>query len=72
MGFEGKQPEEFADHVRELLEEEQKGKADDEVFGRNFATRAFKPTDPRTKYILWKLSAPTGETFLNIGEIQRA
>lgn len=43
----------------------------DDYFYLNFSNGTFiKAADTRTKYILWKLSEPTGETILNIGEIQ--
>jgi uncharacterized protein with ParB-like and HNH nuclease domain len=44
---------------------------DNDFFYRAFSKSTFvKAADTRTKYILWKLSEPTGETILNIGEIQ--
>ena len=65
-----KKPREFLKHIKERLTREIKKNVDDEIFKRNFISRSFKPTDPRTKYILWKLSEPTGETILNIKEVQ--
>jgi len=70
MELKGKQPQEFKEIVKNKLLQEIKNNADDEIFRRNFRQRAFKPNESRTKYILWKLSKPTGETALNIGEIQ--
>ncbi|MDF2958174.1 MAG: DNAse/DNA nickase [Candidatus Alkanophagales archaeon MCA70_species_1] len=65
-----KQPQEFKEIIKNKLLQEIKNNADDEIFRRNFSQRAFKPNETRTKYILWKLSKPTGETALNIREIQ--
>lgn len=66
-----KQPShEIVKTVRNKLTSEIKRNADNEVFRRSFANRNFKPSDSRTKYILWKLSKPTGETVPNIREIQ--
>jgi len=52
------------------LLKEIKNNVDDEIFKRNFSQRHFQPNDTRTKYILWKLSNPTGETMVNIEQIQ--
>ena len=65
-----KQPQKFKIIIKNKLLQEIKNNADDEIFKRNFSQRAFKPNETRTKYILWKLSKPTGETALNIKEIQ--
>jgi len=70
MELQNKEPKEFNGIIRQKLSQEIKNNVDDEIFKRNFASRSFKPTEPRTKYILWKLSNPTGETSLNIKEIQ--
>ncbi len=40
-----------------------------EDFIKRFESRKFKPSSARTKYILWKLSMPTGETTLNVVDI---
>lgn len=43
---------------------------DDDTFFKNFKNNAFKSSETRTKFMLWKLSEPTGETILNIDELQ--
>lgn len=63
-------PEEFKRVIIQAFYSEFKNNIDDEIFKRNFINREFKPSEPRTKYILWKLSKPTGETSLNLKEIQ--
>jgi uncharacterized protein with ParB-like and HNH nuclease domain len=68
--LQNKKPVEFKVIIRQKLLQEIRNNVDDEIFKRNFASRNFKATEPRTKYILWRLSRPTGETSLNIKEIQ--
>ena len=63
-------PSEFKVTVGKELSQQVKNNLDDEIFRRNFISRTFKPTETRTKYILWKLSEPTGETSINIRNIQ--
>jgi len=70
MMLKDKQPQEFRGIIKNKLLQEIENNADDEIFRRNFGQRAFKPNETRTKYILWNLSKPTGETALNIREIQ--
>lgn len=70
MGLSDIQNDEIISYIDNALVKEQRGKVDDEIFRRNFSARQFKSSEPRTKYILWKLSKPTGETLLNFGEIQ--
>ncbi|ROL56129.1 HNH endonuclease [Bacteroidetes/Chlorobi group bacterium Naka2016] len=70
MELQNKVPAEFKETIKQKLSQEIRNNVDDEIFKRNFASRNFKATEPRTKYILWKLSRPTGETSLNIKEIQ--
>jgi len=70
MELKDAQPQKFKTIIKNKLLQEIKNNADDEIFKRNFSQRAFKPNETRTKYILWKLSRPTGETALNIKEIQ--
>jgi hypothetical protein len=70
MELQNKNPTEFKRIIGQKLSQEIRNNVDDEIFKRNFASRNFKATEPRTKYILWKLSKPTGETSLNIKEIQ--
>jgi len=70
MELKDKQPQEFKEIIKNKLLQEIKNNTDDEIFRRNFSQRAFKPNENRTKYILWKLSRPTGETALNIKAIQ--
>jgi len=55
--------------IKDKLNNEIKKNVDDTIFENNFIKRAFKPSEKRTKYILWRLSKPTGETMINIGEI---
>jgi uncharacterized protein with ParB-like and HNH nuclease domain len=63
-------PIEFEKLIKQKFSQEIKNNVDNEIFKRNFISRNFKATEKRTKYILWKLSRPTGETLLNINEIQ--
>jgi hypothetical protein len=56
--------------LKNKLDKEISENVDDNVFETNFNKRVFKPSEKRTKYILWKLSKPTGETNINIHEIQ--
>jgi len=70
MESKNKQPQELKTIIKNKLFQEIRSNADDEIFKRNFSQRAFKSNETRTKYILWKLSKPTGETALNIKEIQ--
>jgi len=70
MELQNKNPAEFKEIIKQKLSQGIKNNVDDEIFKRNFASRNFKATEPRTKYILWKLSKPTGETSLNLKEIQ--
>lgn len=46
------------------------GNINDDYFMSHFSNNPFRPSDTRTKYILWKLSKPTGETIMNISDIQ--
>lgn len=70
MELKTKEHSEFKETIKQKFSQEIKNNVDDEIFKRNFASRNFNPTEPRTKYILWKLSKPTGETLLNMKEIQ--
>jgi len=63
-------PIEVLQSIKERLDREVKTNVDDTAFQRNFLKRAFKPSERRTKYLLWKLSKRTGETTVNISEIQ--
>jgi len=56
--------------IKNRLDIEIKANVDDAVFKNNFVKRNFKPSERRTKYVLWQLSKPTGETTININEIQ--
>ncbi|MCM8827608.1 MAG: DUF262 domain-containing HNH endonuclease family protein [Candidatus Omnitrophica bacterium] len=67
---ENKNPPKFKDAIKQKLSQAIRNNADDEIFKRSFSLRTFKTAESRTKYILWKLSKPTGETSLNIKEIQ--
>lgn len=70
MELKGKIPSECVKVIKQELCQEIKRNVDDETFKKSFRSRSFNPAEKRTKYILWKLSQPTGETLLNIGEIQ--
>jgi len=70
MELKNERPQEFKMIIKNKLSQEIKNNVNDEIFKRNFSQRAFKPNETRAKYILWKLSKPTGETTLNIKEIQ--
>ncbi len=69
-GLKQKNFEEYLDYIEGKLSRYVKENVDDEIFKRNFTSRNFKPGEQRTKYILWKLSDPTGETILDINEIE--
>jgi hypothetical protein len=60
----------FKNIIAKKLYEEIKNNVNDEIFKANFSMRDFAPNQSRTKYILWKLSEPTGETILNVKEIE--
>lgn len=66
----GVAPEGYAGKIREILDVHVRSNAADEFFVRSFTTRAFRPGERRTKYILWKLSLPTGETSMNTRDVQ--
>ncbi len=61
---------EYLDYIRDSFSKEIFKNADDETFKRYFNSKKFTPNDRRTKYIIWKLSDPTGETIFDINEIQ--
>lgn len=61
---------EYIDYIRDSFSKEIFKNTDDETFKRNFITKKFTPNDRRTKYIIWKLSDPTGETIFDINEVQ--
>jgi len=56
--------------IRSRLDREIKMNVDNSIFKSNFLKRSFKPSERRTKYVLWRLSKPTGETMININDIQ--
>jgi|GEM_PF-1233902 uncharacterized protein with ParB-like and HNH nuclease domain len=62
-------PKEITKVIWRLMSREVKNAVDDEIFRRSFSRRRFKPSETRTKYILWKLSRPTGETMLHISNV---
>lgn len=70
MELQNKNPAEFKNVIKQKLSQEIENNVNDEIFKRSFSSRNFKANEPRTKYILWKLSKPTGETSLNTKEIQ--
>lgn len=61
---------EYLDYIKDSFSKEIFKNADDETFRRNFNSKKFNPNDRRTKFIIWQLSDPTGETFFDINEIQ--
>ncbi|MBE3128273.1 MAG: DUF262 domain-containing protein, partial [Actinobacteria bacterium] len=65
-----KYPEEYLKYIEGKLSRYVKEYVDDDIFKHNFASRNFKFGEQRTKYILWKLSSPTGEQILDINEIE--
>jgi uncharacterized protein with ParB-like and HNH nuclease domain len=65
-----KESKEFKNVIAKKLYEEIKNNVNDEIFKVNFCMRDFAHNQSRTKYILWKLSQPTGETILNVKEIE--
>jgi len=69
-GLNQKSSEEHFKYIEGKLSRYVKENVDDEIFKRNFASRNFIPGEQRTKYILWKLFDPTGETILDINEIE--
>jgi hypothetical protein len=69
-GLKQKSSEEYLKYIEGKLSRYVKENIDDEIFKRSFASRNFKFGEQRTKYILWKLSDPTGETMLDINEIE--
>lgn len=70
MSLQDVSPSKFKEIIKQILSQEIKTKVDDDTFKKKFASQDFKPNEPRTKYILWKLSNPTGETLVNMSEIQ--
>jgi uncharacterized protein with ParB-like and HNH nuclease domain len=60
----------FKNIIAKKLYDEIKNNVNDEIFKVNFCMRDFTPNQSRTRYILWKLSEPTGETILNLKEIE--
>jgi uncharacterized protein with ParB-like and HNH nuclease domain len=69
-GLTNKNSDECLDYIEGKLSRYVKENVDDEIFKHNFASRNFKFGEQRTKYILWKLSNPTGEQILDINEIE--
>lgn len=69
-GLMQKSSEECLKYIEGKLSRYVKENVDDEIFKRNFASRNFKSGEQRTKYILWKLSKPSGEQILDINEIE--
>lgn len=65
-----KRSENYLEFIRETLTKEIRGNADDEVFKSSILSRKFNPNEKRTKYILWKLSEPTGEMVFDVNEVQ--
>lgn len=62
--------EDFLSLIRARFTKELKSGADDITFERSFITRSFRSSELRTKYILWKLSDPTGETIPDLNIIE--
>ena len=61
---------EILESVKGAFHSEIRNNVADEIFRRSFSSRSFKPSETRTKYILWKLCSPTGETTIDVGEVQ--
>lgn len=71
MSLNNIKPQDFKATIKDILQKViSKNNVDDNTFKENFKARPFKPDETRTKYILWKLSKPTGETTINIKQIQ--
>ena len=62
--------EEIVDHIKQVFTLDIKRDADDETFKRKIISRPFSANAKRTKYILWRLSNPTGETIPNITNLE--
>jgi len=58
------------DIIAEVMGSQINSNADDDLFKRNFSIRSFAPTESRTKYILWMLSSPTGETIIDLNSTE--
>lgn len=43
---------------------------DNKIFEQNFLTKEVKPSEKRTRYILWKLMEPSGEQTPNFDKVQ--
>jgi uncharacterized protein with ParB-like and HNH nuclease domain len=69
-GLEQKNPVDYKKYIEGKLSKYVQEYVGDESFRRNFASRNFKFGEQRTKYILWKLDDPTGETILDINEVE--
>lgn len=65
-----KRSENYLEFIKETFTKEIRGNADDEVFKSSVISRKFNPNEKRTKYILWKLSEPTGEMVFDVNEVQ--
>lgn len=62
--------EKFKEKIKQIIFDNIKSHVDDETFRKSFSSRKFRASESRTKYVLWKLSKPTGETFFDIKNIQ--
>jgi uncharacterized protein with ParB-like and HNH nuclease domain len=65
-----KRSENYLEFIKETFTKEIRGNADDEVLRSSIISRKFNSTEKRTKYILWKLSEPTGEMVFDVNEVQ--
>lgn len=63
-------PDEILNYIKKAFTLDIKRDADDETFKRKFISRPFSANAKRTKYILWRLSNPTGETIPNIANLE--
>lgn len=63
-------PNEILEYIKKAFTLDIKREADDETFKRKFISRPFTGNAKRTKYILWRLSNPTGETIPNITNLE--
>jgi len=63
-------PKYIVDHIKRTFTTNIARNADDSLFKKSFTSKNLTGSQKRTKYILWRLSIPTGETNLNLNQIQ--
>lgn len=64
------EPDTVVENVKITFGEEIRKHASDKLFELSFSTRPFKPHEPRTKYVLWKLCEGSGETEIVFSEVE--